>query len=370
MTTPDVSSSTYWISAIFQSLSQNFARSEPRTRAWNYLYNLVETPQDENQACRRNLACRPDDRRPDSAQRLLTTARWDEQRVRRELLDFIARRCERQKCTFYVLETAFVKKGNKTVALSHQFSVDTGRRENCQISVMLFCGTADGNRFLVDCDLYVPRECVEVPDGERMIPNGTVYRSKSQIAVSLLENAMRRGLVPDRVLVSLMCPDKTTVQRMLRARRIPHYMPLTSLDLARNETAAPAGRVGDARPDVTVAQGARPRVGRAALPDQVAGRYGYYYVYDPSPITFQDVTGAAAELKRMRQAWSSARECVRFDRYSVRSMLGWHRHMSLAMIALTGWELARTYSGPAAGRTDSLPPHGQGFAARRPVPVR
>lgn len=357
MNSPEPSTADYWLNALFCSLSQNFTRSEPRTRAWHYLQNLIGSPRNEETVGRRNLACRAEDRRSDSAQRLLTTARWDDKQVRRGLLDFIASRYQNEKNTFFVIETSFAKKGNKATALSRQFSVDSNRLENCQIAVMLFYGTKEGHRFLVDCDLYVPRACIEDPATRRMLPKGTTYRSKSQIASVLIENAIRGGLTPSRALVALMCPDKTRIQHAMQARRIPLCMPLTSLDLLRSAEGGPVRSRSGGHPGPP---GVRLQTGTVTTSEaRPPSKRGYYYVYDPAAVTFQDVSHAAWELDQMRQAWNSARACVRFDRYSVRSMLGWHRHMTLAMVALTSRELARTHSSPQ--RPD---------AQRSPVPVR
>ncbi|NKY97212.1 transposase [Nocardiopsis alborubida] len=365
MISQDPCSSTYWLNSLFHSLSQHFTRSEPRTRAWNYLINLVGTPPEEGASSRRNLAHRSSDRRPDSAQRLLTSARWDDKHVRKGLLDFLVNHCGSETSTFYVIETSFAKKGSKAAALKRQFSVDTGRLENCQTAVTLFCRTANGNLFMVDCDLYVPRECFEDTGSRRMLPQELAYRSKSQIASGLIENAIRGGMIPNKVFVSLMCPGKTHVQHVLQLRRIPHCMPLTSLDLARGP-GEQRSRGVSVRPSHAPHGGLVPRPAEAhsrgsrlgSSPGNT-GKRRYFYVYDPASDTFSDMGRAAQELDQARQAWNAARECVRFDRYSVRSLLGWHRHMTLAMVALAAWEMART-----SVRAQEAQEY------RRPVPVR
>jgi SRSO17 transposase len=93
---------------------------------------------------------------------------------------------------------------------------------------------------------------------------------------------------------------------------------------------------GDWEPDERRCQefyAASARVGRTGQ--------GYFCAATRDTISFAELPQMISELNRMTEHWQRTRTEIRFDRYEVRSWHGWHRHMTLAMVALTAMELTR-----------------------------
>src|SRR4051812_42994771 len=118
---------------VYGYVCSNFARAEPRRRAWTYLTQLVNMS-DDVPGRRRHLASYEREQRADGAQRLLTSAQWDEQKVRAELLDLVTTRLGSSGGAFYLTEVAFPKKGHQAAGVARQFSVESRRLENCQLA--------------------------------------------------------------------------------------------------------------------------------------------------------------------------------------------------------------------------------------------
>jgi SRSO17 transposase len=316
---------------VYGYICSNFTRAEPRRRAWMYLYHLANAPEDAP-GRRRHLASYDREQRADGAQRLLTSAQWDEQRIRAELLDLVISRFGGVGGALYLTEVAFPKKGHQAAGVARQFSIESRRLENCQLALVLLHRSPNGAVALVDAELYLPR--VWVTDDDRRskagVPPGLGYRSKSRIGIAMIRRALGAGLSPDVVLATLMCRDKPLLQSALRTVGLPHFLPLTADELARVRHVAEPGRMGLTEGFAAVGEAEHRRSG-----------WSYHYVNGRGALTGPAFSALAAQSQTMARSWAALRDDVKLDRYEVRSWRGWHRHVTLAMVAQVAVELSR-----------------------------
>ena len=129
-------------------------------------------------------------------QEFLSLFRWDQQRLRDKLQQYVARRYSCSDSVGVIDETSFVKKGSRTACVQRQYCGAVGKKENCVVSVHLGYATEDFFT-LLDGDLYLPKEtwCSD-RDRCRMagIPDEVVFRTKIQIAAEQIERATANGL--------------------------------------------------------------------------------------------------------------------------------------------------------------------------------
>jgi hypothetical protein len=347
MTVLEHSTYEYWLSKLHEHISPSFTRTEPRQRAWTYMRGLAGV-YGHSAAGRKHIASYASERRADGAQRLLTTAHWDETEVRKALRDLVKLLLGPSGGGLFVTEATFVKKGSQAVAVERQFSVENGRLENCQVAILLLYATPDGGLVLIDAELFVPRSWArDAPRRLRAsIPDEMRFRPKSEIAAGMVERAVAAGLRPEWAAVSLLCLDKDLLRNTLRELAVPYLMSLTAGEF---EAAAGAhtGCANAAR-DLLIVDGgcerdeqhcrefyaAYPRTGRPGPAYFCAATQG-------DDISFAELPQMISELNRMEEHWQRTRTEIRFDRYEVRSWHGWHRHMTLAMVAHTAMELTR-----------------------------
>lgn len=354
----------YWLRKVHGHISSNFSRAEPRQRAWTYLCRLAGGGEDWR-GRRRHLASYAREERADGAQRLLTTTQWDEDRVRDDLLNLVVNRFGTNGGSLYLTEAAFRKKGSRAAAVERQFNIDSRRRENCQVAVVLLYRTPDGHLVFIDRELYVPMTWVHDEERRRQasIPVLDGYRSKSRIAADMVSRALAAGLTPEWVASAVHCPDKPVLQRALRSGAVPHVSPLTPLEYglltrarAAQRPAAPPQEIrivdkgGAERWHITVVRGA-PEPGDdpaaqvhylACVPVRwAAGAAPIYLAYTGGPVSVAQLADVLAELSATALRWRGLRRELLLDHYEVRSWRGWHRHMTLAMAAQTAIELAR-----------------------------
>jgi len=133
---------------------------------------------------------------PRNLQEFLGLFRWDEQGVRDELQQYVARRHGHPQSVGVVDETSFVKKGRKTACVQRQHCGAVGKVENCVVSVHLGYATPEFYS-LIDGELYLPEETWH-NDRRRCreagIPDEVVYRSKWQMALEQYRRAVANGV--------------------------------------------------------------------------------------------------------------------------------------------------------------------------------
>jgi SRSO17 transposase len=138
-------------------IARRFVRAEPRRRALAYLQGLLSPVERKNGW---QLAEEAGEETPDGMQRLLSTAQWDADAVRDDLVSYVKAYLAEPGAMLVLDETGFLKKGKKSAGVKRQYSGTAGKRENCQIGVFVTYSTTKGH-VLLDRELYLPQEWIE-----------------------------------------------------------------------------------------------------------------------------------------------------------------------------------------------------------------
>jgi SRSO17 transposase len=133
---------------------------------------------------------------PRNLQEFLGLFRWDEQGVRNELQQYVARRYTCAQSVGVIDETSFVKKGNQTACVQRQYCGAVGKKENCVVSVHLGYATPEFYS-LIDGEVFLPEQTWD-QDRDRCraagIPDDVVYRAKWQMALEQYQRAVANGV--------------------------------------------------------------------------------------------------------------------------------------------------------------------------------
>jgi hypothetical protein len=134
---PSVADVTDWageLEALHARIAPRFERAEPRRRALRYLTGLLSHTERKNGW---QLAEEAGERTPDGMQRLLNASRWDPDAVRDDLVAYVRDHLADPAAVLVIDETGFVKKGTKSAGVQRQYSGTVGKRENCQVGVLV-----------------------------------------------------------------------------------------------------------------------------------------------------------------------------------------------------------------------------------------
>ena len=250
------------------------------------------------------------------------------------------------------------------------------------MGVFLSWQTAKGHA-LIDRALYLPQEWTDDPARCRAagIPEEVTFATKPALARRMVEQALDAGARPAWVVADAVYGADSKLRFFLEERQQPYVVAVASnqcvwvgLSQYRVKTLAAQLPAGAWR-GLTVGAGAKgprrfdwaavpinhpydPRHWQRWLlvrrscddPEDLA----FYLAFGPAGTSLEVLARVAARRWAIEEAFAQGKGEVGLDQYEVRSWVGWHRHMTLAMVALALLVLTRARlfaRPPSAGPT-------------------
>jgi SRSO17 transposase len=134
---------------------------------------------------------------PRTLQEFLSLSQWDHDRLRDTAQRLTARDHGHDQAIGIIDESGHPKKGTKTACVQRQYCGNTGKVDNCVMSVHLSYASFDGQfRAMMDSDLYLPQKGWDDPERRRAagVPDSAVYRPKHLMALEQVRRALGNGL--------------------------------------------------------------------------------------------------------------------------------------------------------------------------------
>src|SRR4051794_37957162 len=339
-----------------------FVRAEPREQAGRYLEGLLGPVERENGW---QLAEHLGDARPWRTQRVLSHVLWDEAAARDLCREHAVGRLGAEDAVLVVDETAFVKKGEHSAGVARQYCGTLGKVENCQVGVFLAYGSRKGHA-LIDRRLYLPEAWAGDAERRRAakVPEGVPFLTKPASARAMLARALDAGVPCEWVLGDEVYGADRRLRTMLEERGKPYLLAIRGNDKLWSEL---EGRVGQHAPEA-LARALPPRAWRRLsagagtegerlfdwarvrlLPPHDPSRerwllvrrsiadpagLAYFVAFAPAGLRLVDLARVAGRRWLVEECFEAAKQEVGLADYEVRSWRGWHRHVTLAMLAL------------------------------------
>jgi SRSO17 transposase len=304
---------------------------------------------------------------------------WDDDKVMAELRRHVGEELAEEDGIIALDPSAFAKKGAHSCGVARQWCGRLGKKENCQIGVFVAYVSSKGHAPL-DRRLYLPRAWVDDPARreECHVPEDVTYRKTWEIAHDLLRRSgpdvphkwvvgddefgraseFRAALRRDGERYVLDVPCNTNI-RDLDARRPPrkraHGGVKRKVPFVRVDTWArklPADRWTR----LTVRDGAKGPLEVEAVSGRVCARHlrrigpqeqvlvirtvgpkpdwTYSMSNAPPQTPLAELVRARASRHRIEEVFQQAKGEVGLAQYEVRSWVGWHHHITLALLAL------------------------------------
>jgi SRSO17 transposase len=351
------------LEALHARIAPLFPRSESRARALRYLRALLLPVERKNGW---QLAEAMGEARPRGTQEFLAEPGWDPDAVQVALREYVAETLGSPSGVLVVDETGFLKKGTRSVGAKRQYSGTAGRVENCQVGVFLAYASEKGAA-LVDRALYLPQEWAEDEDRRKDagVPGGVGFATKPELAQGMLERALDAGLPCAWVTGDAVYGAARSLRLELERRRQSFVLGVSSGERLMVEWG------GYARADallsrveeggwlrLSAGEGSKgPRLYEWALVPlwrlQLDGEtrawghwmlvrrsldepkdLAYYVVFARREgTTLEALARVAGTRWRVESCFEEAKQECGLDEYEVRRWLGWHRHVTLSMLA-------------------------------------
>ena len=306
---------------------------------------------------------------------------WDDEAVMAEVRRHVKEELADPDAVLVIDPSAFEKKGTESCGVKRQWCGRLGKVENCQVGVFL-CYAAPGGHAPLDRQLYLPEDWAgDSKHREKChVPKEVVFQEKWRIGLAMLDRC--RGEMPhgwvggddelgrctefraalrqrnERYVLDVPC---NTLVRDLEARRPRRKhagrgrKPKTPFLPAREWVAK---QPASAWKHVAVRPGTKGPLAVEVLERRVQtrdeeGRVGTeerlvvirsevdgkpkvdYSVSNAGPeIGLEGVVRAHAQRYRIEQMLEEGKGDAGLSHYEVRSWVGWHHHMTLALLAL------------------------------------
>jgi SRSO17 transposase len=358
-----------------EPFSSHFGRREMREHGEDFVRGLLS---DLDRKSVEPIAERTGkDRR--GMQRFIGQGGWDHRPVTEELCRQVGREIGSTEGILILDPTTFLKKGDDSVGVSHQYSGRTGQVENCQLGVFLGYVSPLG-RTLVDMRLFIPEKWVK--DRGRLAdchaPRKLRYRTTSELG---LEMVLERGqLLPHSWVVGdaefghgaelrvdlhhareryvLEIAYHTIVCDAEQARIEKHASHLSWTQVRNWKDSVPQEqwtrlvvRGGSKGPVVYYATRRRVRARwrhrvspveewlLVTRTEDAEPEYRYYLSNGGPEATLDEMVQAACARFWIEDCFERAKGEVGLADYETRSWDGWHHHVTLCLLAL--WFLVK-----------------------------
>lgn len=345
------------LDAVTRRIGPRFPRSETRDRVRAYLVGLLGPVQRKNAWQVAEQIGAPD---PYGLQYLMGRADWDPDSVRDDLRQYVVEALGDPEAVLILDETGFLKKGVHSAGVARQYTGTAGRIENAQVGVFLAYAGRHGTAFL-DRALYLPREWTDDPGrcAGAGIPEGTAFATKPQLARRMLERAFRARVPAAWVTGDEVYGGDGGLRRWLEQEGRPYVLAVRSNQAVWvGFRQARVGELAASLPrrawhTITIAAGSKGprRYAWAWLPinHDLGPRWrrwllvrkgldedeelAFYLAAGPARTTLTRLAKTAGVRWSIEGAFESAKQEVGLADYEVRSWTGWHRHVTLSLLA-------------------------------------
>jgi SRSO17 transposase len=124
-------------------------------------------------------------------QALLGRAQWEADALRDVVREYVVATLADPDAVLVIDETGFLKQGRASCGVGRQYTGSAGKITNCQIGVFAAYVSRHGHAF-IDRALYLPKAWTD--DRTRMaaahVPRGAPFRTKPQLAAAMIERAI------------------------------------------------------------------------------------------------------------------------------------------------------------------------------------
>jgi SRSO17 transposase len=348
-------------------VARRFKRVEPRRTARQFVLGLLSPVERKNCWWLAEQAGHAD---PQPMQRLLRTAAWDADAVRDDLRGFVTARLGHPDGVLICDETGFLKKGTGSVGVQRQYSGTAGRIENSQLGVFLSYASAAG-RALIDRRVYLPRSWTDDPQRctAAGVPPDVGFKTKPHLALDMITEAVaartpaawvasdeaygndggfRAGVARLGLgyVVAVSCDHRIPAFPGGRSRLRADHLAAAVPPSCWHRVSAGTGSKGPRWYDWAWIDAHQP--GHSLLIRRGStGELAFYRCWSPAPVTLATLVHVAGTRWAVEEGFQAAKGQVGLDHYQVRTWTGWHRFVTLAMLALAFLMASAATAAPA-----------------------
>lgn len=345
------------VDAAASRIAPRFSRKDLRAHSARYLRGLISRVERKNGW---QLAEELGEQTPTNLQHFIARSSWDADQVRDDLQQYVMEHLGSKDGILIIDETGFLKKGTKSVGVKRQYSGTAGRIENSQVAVFLAYRSQAGHA-LIDRSLYLPKEWAEdrIRRDAAKVPESVTFSTKPALAREMLKRTLAAGVRAKWVTADEVYGSDSKFRRFCEASGLGYVVAISSqthlfLNGSRcrvnehvqqfsktqwHRLSCGFGQKGERLYDWAYVSWPNPhdeKFARGCLvrrsltdPEDIA----YFFTNAPQRTTLQTIVRIAGSRWAIEECFEQAKQETGLDEYEVRSWIGWHRHITLSMLA-------------------------------------
>jgi len=303
-------------------------------------------------------------------QELLGRDRWDADELRNLVRDYVIEHLAHDDAVLVIDETGFLKQGKASCGVARQYTGSAGKVANCQIGVFAAYVSRHGHAF-IDRALYLPKSWADEPARLKAtyVPSEVSFATKPRLAAAMIERAIA-ACVPFRWVAADTVYGVGDIEGDLRRAGKGYVLGVDATHVFRSwdkprPVAGTAAAIAEAlRPSdwkrLSAGAGTKgPRLhdwcyleladldteefnpenhglwtrGLLIRRHIVGGDLAYFTTWCPAGTSIKALVGIEGHRWAIEDSFETAKNEFGLDHNETRSWHGWHRHVSLVMLA-------------------------------------
>jgi len=311
------------------------------------------------------------DKGPWRQQAVLGRSQWDADTLRDVVRDYALETLAEPDAVLIFDETGFLKQGKASCGVGRQYTGSAGKITNCQIGVFAAYVSSKGHAF-IDRRLYLPKDWTGNPErlAKAHVPDAIRFATKPAIAVAMARRAIAAEVpfawvAADTVYgvgeleMALRCAGKGYVLGVTGAAQFNSWGKRPAMAGTAEEIAE--ALAADSWVRLSVGDGTKgPRLYEWAYleladldPEDVGappglgtwtrgllvrrrpgdGELAFFTTWCPAGTSLETLVQVEGRRWAIEDAFETAKNELGLDHNETRSWHGWHRHVSLVMLA-------------------------------------
>ena len=133
----------------------------------------------------------------ESYQHFISNSKWDQTALNRQIRSDVNSIIGSSESVLCIDESAFTKKGKKSVGVSRQWNGRLGKIDNCQVGVFASLCNDSGDSGIIDYRLFLPEKWINDPERCKKagIPvERQVFKTKLELALEMVDSAVSENV--------------------------------------------------------------------------------------------------------------------------------------------------------------------------------
>jgi SRSO17 transposase len=314
-------------------------------------------------------------------QAVLGRSHWDADALRDMVREYALETLASPDAVLVIDETGFLKQGRSSCGVGRQYTGSAGKITNCQIGVFAAYVSGTGCA-LIDRQLYLPKDWTASPERRiaAHVPDGIRFVTKPEIAAQMIERALAAG-VPFAWVATDTIYGVGRIEMLLRRAGKGYVLGAHATDqfsswIDKPEVAGTAEQIAKGLPSETwrrlsAGDGTKgPRLYEWAyveLADLEAEEYNedltgrwtrgllirrtiadgdlaFFSTWCRAGTSIEELVQVEGQRWAIEDAFETAKTELGLTHNETRSWHGWHRHVSLVMLAFAMLAVVRQHA--------------------------